>query len=122
MRVYRRALRIPWTACRTQTSILNLSPIKNENYRNTVKIFRHITRKTDSLIHTILQRIPGYRNRGGVLFDRWMDGIKRRIELTFIATTRKTGCREEKRKVVHIVSCQCHQIFSRYNERKKRIH
>ena len=77
--LWRRPLRVPWTARRSNQSILKeISPgISLEGMMLKLKLqyFGHLMRKTDSSEKTLmLGKIEGRRRRGGQSM-RWLDGI-----------------------------------------------
>ena len=73
---WRRLLRVPWTAKRSNQSILKISPgISLEGMMLKLKLqyFGHLMRRVDSLEKTLmLGRIRGRRGRQRM---RWLDGI-----------------------------------------------
>ena len=75
---WRRLLRVPWTARRSNQSILKeISPgISLERMMLKVKLqyFGHLMRRVDSLEKTLLGGIGGRRRRGRPRM-RWLDGI-----------------------------------------------
>ena len=76
---WRRLLRVPWTARRSNQSILKeISPVYSlEELMLKLKLqyFGHLTQRTDSLEKTLmLGKIEGRRRRGQWRM-RWLDGI-----------------------------------------------
>ena len=75
---WRRLLRVPWTARRSNQSILKISPgISLEGLMLKLKLqyFGHLMRSVDSLEKTLmLGGIEGRRKRGQQRM-RWLDGI-----------------------------------------------
>ena len=75
---WRRLLRVPWTARRSNQSILKISPgISLEGMMLKLKLqyFRYLMRRVDSLEKTLmLGWIEGRRRRGRQRM-RWLDGI-----------------------------------------------
>ena len=74
---WRRLLRIPWTARRSNQSILKeISPEYSlERLMLKLQYFGHLMRRTDSLEKTlVLGKIEGRRRRGQQRM-RWLDGI-----------------------------------------------
>ena len=75
---WRRLLRVPWTARRSNQSVLKISPgISLEGMMLKLKLqyFGHLMRRVDSLEKTLmLGRIGGRRRRGRQRM-RWLDGI-----------------------------------------------
>ena len=76
---WRRLLRVPWTARRSNESILKeISPeysLKGLMLKLKLQYFGHLMRRTDSLEKTLmLGKIEGRRRRGQQRM-RWLDGI-----------------------------------------------
>ena len=76
---WRRLLRVPWTARRSNQSILKeISPgISSEGMMLNLKLqyFGHLMRRVDSLEKTLMLRGIGGRRRRGKQRMRWLDGI-----------------------------------------------
>ena len=76
---WRRLLRVPWTARRSNQSILKeISPgISLEEMMLKLKLqsFGHLMRRVDSLEKTLMQGGTGGRRRRGRQRMRWLDGI-----------------------------------------------
>ena len=79
MRCWRRLLRVPWTARRSNQSILKeISPgCSFEGLRLKLKLpyFGHLMRSADSLEKTLMLGRIGGRRRRGQQRMRWLDGI-----------------------------------------------
>ena len=76
---WRRLLRVPWTARRSNQSILKeISPeysLEGQMLKLKLQYFGHLMRRTDSLEKTLmLGKIEGRRRRGRQRM-RWLDGI-----------------------------------------------
>ena len=75
---WRRFLRVPWTARRSNQSILKISPgisLQGMMLKLKLQYFGHLKRRVDSLEKTLmLGRIEGRRRRGQQRM-RWLDGI-----------------------------------------------
>ena len=75
---WRRLLRVPWTARRSNLSILKISPgcsLKGLMLKLKLQYFGHLMRRADSLEKTLmLRKIEGRRRRGRQRM-RWLDGI-----------------------------------------------
>ena len=75
---WKRLLRVPWTAKRSNQSILKISPaysLKGLMLKLKLQYFDHLMRRTDSLEKTlILGKIEGKRRRGQQKV-RWLDSI-----------------------------------------------
>ena len=75
---WRRLLRVPWTARRSNQSILKTSPgISLEGMMLKLKLqyFGHLMRRVDSLEKTLMLGGIGSRRRRGQQRMRWLDGI-----------------------------------------------
>ena len=74
---WRRLLRVPWTARRSNQSILKISPgISLEGMMLKLKLhFGHLMRRVDSLEKTVMLGGIGGRRRRGRQRMRWLDGI-----------------------------------------------
>ena len=75
---WRRLLRVPWTARRSNQSILKISPgISLEGLMLKLKLqyFGHFMRRVDSLEKTLMLGGFGSRRRRGQPRMRWLDGI-----------------------------------------------
>ena len=76
---WRRLLRIPWTARRSNQSILKeISPgvsLEGMMLKLKLQYFGHLMRRVDSLEKTLMLGGIGGRRRRGRLRMRWLDGI-----------------------------------------------
>ena len=71
-------MRVPWTARRSNQSILKISPgISLEEMMLKLKLqyFGHLMRRVDSLEKTLMLGGVGGRRRSGRQRMRWLDGI-----------------------------------------------
>ena len=83
---WRRLLRVPWTARRSNQSILKeISPgcsLEGLMLKMKLQYFGHLMRRTDSLEKTLmLGKIEG-RKRGGRQRMRWLDGITDSMDMS----------------------------------------
>ena len=82
---WRRLLRVPWTARRSNQSILKISPgcfLEGMMLKLKLQYFGHLTWRVDSLEKTLmLGKIEGRRRRGWQRM-RWLDGITDSMELS----------------------------------------
>ena len=83
---WRRLLRVPWTAGRSNQSILKeIGPeysLEGLMLKLKVQYFGHLTRRTDSLEKTLmLGNIEGRRRRGRQRM-RWLDGISNSMDVS----------------------------------------
>ena len=76
---WRRLLRVPWTARRSNQSILKeISPgisLEGMMLKRKLQYFGHLMRRVDSLEKTLMLGGIGGRRRRGQLRVRWLDGI-----------------------------------------------
>ena len=77
---WRRLLRIPWTAKRSNQSILKeINPeysLEGLMLRLKLQYFGHLIRRADSFVKTLmLGKLEGRRRRGQQRMVRWLDGI-----------------------------------------------
>ena len=76
---WRRLLRVPWTARRSNQSILKeISPgcsLKGLMLKMNLQYFGHLMRRADSLEKTVMLGGIGGRKRRGRQRMRWLDGI-----------------------------------------------
>ena len=81
---WRRLLRVPWTARRSNQSILKISPgcsLKGMMLKLKLQYFGHLMRRVDSLEKTLmLGGIVDRRRRGQRM--RWLDGITDSIDMS----------------------------------------
>ena len=83
---WRRLLRVPWTARRSNQSILNeINPgISLEGMMLKLKLqyFSHLMRRVDSLEKTLMLEGIGGRRRRGRQRMRWLDGITESMDVS----------------------------------------
>ena len=84
--LWRRLLRVPWTARRADQSILNeISPgwsLEGLMLKLKLQYFGHLTRRVDSLEKTLMPGRIGGRRRRGRLRMRWLDGITDSMDMS----------------------------------------
>ena len=82
---WRKLLRVPWTARRSNQSILKISPgISLEGMMLKLKLqyFGHLMQRADSLEKTLMLRGIGGRRRRGRQRTRWLDGITDSMDMS----------------------------------------
>ena len=103
---WRRLLRVPWTARRSNQSILKMSPgISLEGMMLKLKLhFGHLMRRVDSLEKMLMLGGIGGRRRRGRQRMRWLDGITDSMDLNVSELREMVMDREAWRGAIHRVA------------------
>ena len=82
---WRRLLRVPWTARRSNQSILENSPgcsLEGMMLKLKLQYFGHLMRRVDSLENTLMLGRSGGKSRRGRQRMTWLDGITNSMDMS----------------------------------------